>query len=47
MEYALFAVWSVLVFLAGVLVGRANRKKADKLASSFVEITEKIKDKVQ
>jgi len=38
---------AVVAFLAGVLVGRANPKKADKLAELAKEIKEKAQSKIK
>lgn len=42
----LMIVLVIVAFIAGVLVGRANPKKADKLAEIADDLKEKAKDKI-
>lgn len=47
MDILIVIIIAVLCILAGVLIGRANPKKADKLAGIAKDIQEKVKVKSQ
>ncbi len=40
-------VWSLVCIAIGILVGRTNRKKADKLAKQIKKVQNKIRKKVK
>lgn len=46
-EIFLYLAAVLLVFAAGILIGRANPKKADKLAAVAEDLKQKAKNKVK